>query len=168
MSSEKGSARGRTNSTSSKGNRPSSSSNSVPSSISAYQYAIDLGFTMVTRSRSRLFGIWIGSLTESSTPLRPSANLIRPSGEVIQMRSLASPSSNMESSTPPPTTYSQAVTPDKRFVPRPEFKTYFKKSIEVYYPTIELEYQNLTLEESTVSKIFPKGFNFLPEKTSTK
>ncbi|XP_050941530.1 uncharacterized protein LOC127149710 [Cucumis melo] len=113
MSSEKGSARGRTNSTSSKGNCPSSSSNSVPSPMSADQYAMDLGFTTVTRSRSRSSDIRIGSPTESSTPPRPSANLIRPSGRVVQMRPHASPSSNRESSTPP-TTYSQAVTPNKR------------------------------------------------------
>nr|ADN34145.1 hypothetical protein [Cucumis melo subsp. melo] len=166
MSSEKGSARGRTNSTSSKGHRPSSSSNSEPSPMSAYQYTMDLGFTIVTRSRSRLSSIWIGSPTESSTPPRPSVNLIRPSGGVIQMRPPASPSSNRESSTPP-TTYSQAVTLDKRFVPRPEIKSYFQKSIVVYDPIIEPEYQSLTLEEM-VSKIFPKDFNFLPEDLKKK
>ncbi|KAA0038837.1 hypothetical protein E5676_scaffold1121G00570 [Cucumis melo var. makuwa] len=106
MSSEKGSARGRTNSTSSKGNRPSSSSNFAPSPMSAYQYAMDLGFTTVTRSRSRSSSIRIGSPTESSTPPRPSANLIRPSRGVVQMRPSASHSSNKESSTLP-TTYSQ-------------------------------------------------------------
>ncbi|KAA0060485.1 hypothetical protein E5676_scaffold119G00760 [Cucumis melo var. makuwa] len=81
--------------------------------MSADQYAMDLGFTTVTRSRSRSSDIRIGSPTESSTPPRPSANLIRPSGRVVQMRPHASPSSNRESSTPP-TTYSQAVTPNKR------------------------------------------------------
>ncbi|KAA0026217.1 hypothetical protein E5676_scaffold343G00750 [Cucumis melo var. makuwa] len=161
MSSKKGNARGRTNSTSSKGNRLSSSSNSAPSPMSADQYAMDLGFTIVTRSRSRLSGIGIGFPTESSTPPRPSANLIRPFGRVVQMKPPASPSSNRKSSTPP-TTYSQAVTPDKRFVPRPKIKFYFQKSIVVYDPTIELEYQSLTLEEA-VSKIFPEDFNFLPE-----
>ncbi|KAA0025901.1 hypothetical protein E6C27_scaffold34G001890 [Cucumis melo var. makuwa] len=45
MSSKMGSARGRTNSTSSKGNHPSSSSNSAPSPMSADQYAMELGFT---------------------------------------------------------------------------------------------------------------------------
>ncbi|KAA0032003.1 hypothetical protein E5676_scaffold96G00980 [Cucumis melo var. makuwa] len=86
MSSEKGSARGRTNFTSSKGNRQYSSSNSAPSPMSANQYTMDLGFTTVTRSRSRSYGIRIGSPTESSTPPRPSVNLIRPSGGVVQMR----------------------------------------------------------------------------------
>ncbi|KAA0025868.1 hypothetical protein E5676_scaffold195G00150 [Cucumis melo var. makuwa] len=41
------------------------------------------GFTMVTRSRSRSSDIWIESHMESSTPLRPLANLIRPSGGVV-------------------------------------------------------------------------------------
>ncbi|KAA0051485.1 hypothetical protein E6C27_scaffold174G00040 [Cucumis melo var. makuwa] len=113
MSLEKGSGRGRTNSTSSKGNHPSSSSNSAPSPMSANIYAMDLGFTTIIRSRSRLYGIRIGSPTESSTPPRSSTNLIRPSGGIIQMRPPASPSSNRESSTSP-TTYSQAVTLDKR------------------------------------------------------
>ncbi|KAA0067933.1 hypothetical protein E6C27_scaffold138G001030 [Cucumis melo var. makuwa] len=108
MSSEKVSARGRTNSTSSKGNCPYSSSNSAPSPMSANQYAMDLGFTTVTRSRSRSFDIKIGSPTESSTPPRPSANLIHSSGGVVQMRPPVAPSSNRESSTPP-ITYSQAV-----------------------------------------------------------
>ncbi|KAA0032507.1 hypothetical protein E6C27_scaffold465G00150 [Cucumis melo var. makuwa] len=112
MSSKKGSARGRTNSTSSKGNCPSSSSNSAPSPMSVDQYAMDLGYTTVIQSRSKSSGIWIRSPMESSTPPRPSVNLIHPFGEVIQMRSSASPSSNRESSTLP-TTYSQAVTPDK-------------------------------------------------------
>uniref|UniRef100_A0A9I9E7U5 Uncharacterized protein n=1 Tax=Cucumis melo TaxID=3656 RepID=A0A9I9E7U5_CUCME len=103
MSSEKGSARGRTNSTRLKGNHPSSSSNSAPSPISADQYAIDLGFTTVTRSRSRSSGIRIGSPMESSTPHRPSANLIHLFGEVVQITPPASPSSNRESSTPPTT-----------------------------------------------------------------
>ncbi|TYK08792.1 hypothetical protein E5676_scaffold1300G00210 [Cucumis melo var. makuwa] len=93
--------------------------------MSADQYAMDLGFTTVTRSRSRSSGIRIGSLTESSTPPRPSANLICPSGGVVQMRPSASPSSNKEYSTPP-TTYSQVVTPDKWFVPRPESNLIFK------------------------------------------
>ncbi|KAA0047770.1 hypothetical protein E5676_scaffold155G001130 [Cucumis melo var. makuwa] len=124
MSSKNGSVRGRIDSTSSKGNLPSFSSNSAPSPMSADQYAMDLGFTMVTQSRSRSSGIWIGSPTESSTPPRPSANLIRPFGGVIQMRHVASPSSNKESFTPP-TTYSQVVTPDKWFVSRPENKSYF-------------------------------------------
>lgn len=31
----------------------------------------------------------------------------------------------------------------------------------VYDPIIEPEYQNLTLDE-TISKIFPQGFNFIP------
>uniref|UniRef100_A0A9I9ELE2 Uncharacterized protein n=1 Tax=Cucumis melo TaxID=3656 RepID=A0A9I9ELE2_CUCME len=76
---KKGSVRGRTNSTSSNGNRPSSSSNSAPSPMSADQYAMDLGFTMVTRSRTRSFGIRVGSPTESSTLPRPLVNLIHPS-----------------------------------------------------------------------------------------
>ncbi|KAA0032939.1 hypothetical protein E5676_scaffold482G00650 [Cucumis melo var. makuwa] len=125
MSSKKESARVRTNSTSSKRNSPSSSSNSAPSPMSADQYAMDLRFTIVTRSRSRSFVIRIGSPTESSTPPRPSANLIRPSGEVVQMRPPASPFSNRESSTPP-TTYSQAVTPNKRFVPNLKSNLIFK------------------------------------------
>ncbi|KAA0066384.1 hypothetical protein E5676_scaffold602G00610 [Cucumis melo var. makuwa] len=140
MSSKKGSARGRTNSTSSKGNHASSSSNSAPSPTGADQYAMEVGFTTVTRSRSRSSNIRIGSLTESTTPPRPSVNLIHPSSGVVQMRPPASPSSNRESSTPS-TTYSQAVTPDKRFVPRPEIKSYFQKLIVVYDPIIELEYQ---------------------------
>ncbi|KAA0041195.1 hypothetical protein E6C27_scaffold128G001430 [Cucumis melo var. makuwa] len=82
--------------------------------MSADQYAMDLRFTTVTRSKSRSSDIQIGSPTESSTPPRPSANLIRPSSGFVQMRPPASPSSNNESSTPP-TTYSQAVTPNKRF-----------------------------------------------------
>ncbi|KAA0063460.1 hypothetical protein E5676_scaffold110G00300 [Cucumis melo var. makuwa] len=146
MSTKKGSARGRTNSTSLKDNRPSSS-NFAPSPMSAYQYAMDLGFTMVIRSRARSSDIRIGSPTESSTPHRPSTNLVRPSGEVIQMRPHASPSSNREST--PPTTYSQVVTPDKRFVPRPEIKSYFQKPIVVYNPIIESEYQSLTLEKTS-------------------
>ena len=77
------------------------------------------------------------------------------------MRPPASLSSNRESSTPP-TTNSQTVTPDKRLVPRPEIKSYFQKPIVVYDPIIEPKYQSLTSEE-TVSKIFPKDFNFLPE-----
>ncbi|KAE8646253.1 hypothetical protein Csa_023844, partial [Cucumis sativus] len=151
----------RANSTSSRGNRPSSSSNSAPSPMSADQYAMDLGFTTVTRSRARSSRIQIGSPTKSSTPPRTSANLIRPSSEVVQMRPLASPLSNRESSTPP-TTYSQVITPDKRFVPRLEIKSYFQKPVIVYDSIIEPEYQSLTLEE-TVSKIFPDNFNFLPD-----
>ncbi|KAA0066421.1 hypothetical protein E5676_scaffold602G00180 [Cucumis melo var. makuwa] len=129
--------------------------------MSADQYAMDLGFTTVTRSRSRSSSIRIESSTESSTPPRPSANLIRPFGGAVQMRPPASPSSNRESSTPP-TTYSQTVTPDKRFVPRPEIKSYFQKSIVVYDLIIEPEYQSITLEK-TVSKIFLDNFNLLPE-----
>ena len=74
-------------------------------------------------------------------------------------------SSNRESSTPPPTTFSKAITLDKWFVPRPKIKTYFQKSIVLYDPIIEPEYQSLTLEET---KIFPKGFNFLPEDLTKK
>ncbi|KAA0051330.1 hypothetical protein E6C27_scaffold55G00480 [Cucumis melo var. makuwa] len=95
-----------------KGNCPSSSSNSAPSPMSMDQYAMDLGFTMVTRSRSRSSDIWIGSPTESSTRPRPLANLIRHSSGVVQMRPPTSPSSIRETSTSP-TTYSQVVTPDK-------------------------------------------------------
>ncbi|KAA0054249.1 hypothetical protein E5676_scaffold45G00540 [Cucumis melo var. makuwa] len=84
MSSKKGSARGRANFTSSKGNRPYSSSNSTPSPMSVDQYAMDLGFTTVTRSRFRLSDIQIRSTTKSSTPPRPLFNLIRPFGGVIQ------------------------------------------------------------------------------------
>ncbi|KAA0038233.1 hypothetical protein E5676_scaffold84664G00470 [Cucumis melo var. makuwa] len=84
---------------------------------------------------------------ESLTPPRPSAILIHPSGRVVQMRPSGSPSSNKESSTPPPTTYSQAVTPKKWFVSRLEIKTYFQKSIAVYDPIIESEYQSLSLDE---------------------
>ncbi|KAA0026180.1 hypothetical protein E5676_scaffold343G001290 [Cucumis melo var. makuwa] len=127
MNSKKGSTRGRTNSTSSKGNLPSSSSNSTPSPMSANQYAMDLGFTTVTQSRSRSSDIQIGSQTESSTPPRPWANLSHPSGGVVQMRPPTSPSSNRESSTPP--TYSQAVTSNKRFETRLEIKSYFQKPI---------------------------------------
>ncbi|KAA0041699.1 hypothetical protein E5676_scaffold594G00320 [Cucumis melo var. makuwa] len=82
---KKGSVRGRTNSTSSNGNRPSSSSNSAPSPMSADQYAMDLGFTMVTRSRTRSFGIRVGSPTESSTLPRPLVNLIHPSEDEEQV-----------------------------------------------------------------------------------
>ncbi|KAA0060855.1 hypothetical protein E6C27_scaffold137G00900 [Cucumis melo var. makuwa] len=127
MSSEKGSVRGRTNSTSSKGNRPSSSSNSAPSPMSADQYAMDLGFATVTRSRSRSSDIRIGSLTESSTSPRPSTNLIRPFDGVVQMRPLAFPSSNRESSTPL-TAYSQAVTPDKAVCAKTRDQILFSKA----------------------------------------
>ncbi|TYK05499.1 hypothetical protein E5676_scaffold83G002110 [Cucumis melo var. makuwa] len=74
--------------------------------MSADQYAMDLGFTVVTRSRSRSSDIQIGYLTKSSTLLRPSTNLIRPSGRVVKMMPPPSPSSNRESSSPHPTTYS--------------------------------------------------------------
>ncbi|TYK24225.1 hypothetical protein E5676_scaffold27G00310 [Cucumis melo var. makuwa] len=129
MSSKKGSARGRTNSTSSKGNHPSSSSNFAPSPMSVDQYAMHLGFTTLTQSKSRSCGIRIGSPTESLTPPRPLANLIRPSGKVVQMRFPTSPLSNRESSTPP-TTYSQAVTPDKRN-PEKKLKTTSAKKGQV-------------------------------------
>ncbi|KAA0037370.1 hypothetical protein E5676_scaffold85G00520 [Cucumis melo var. makuwa] len=112
MSSERRGARGRVSSTSSKANQRSSSSNSTPLPMSADQYAMDLGFTKVSLSRSRSFGIWIGSLTESLTSPRPLAKLIRPSDGVVQMRPPTSPSSNRKSSTPPPTTYSHVVTPN--------------------------------------------------------
>ncbi|KAA0050988.1 hypothetical protein E5676_scaffold675G00510 [Cucumis melo var. makuwa] len=83
MSSEKGSTRRRTDSTSSKGNCPSSSSNSIPSLMSEDQYAIDLGFTTVTQSRLRSPNIRIGSPMESSTRPRTSTNLIHPFGGVV-------------------------------------------------------------------------------------
>ncbi|KGN44648.1 hypothetical protein Csa_015821 [Cucumis sativus] len=106
MSLERGSVRGRANSISSRGNHPSSYSNLAPSPMSADQYAMNLGFTTVTISRARSSDIQIGyNSTESSTPPRPSTNLIRPSGEVIQTRPSASSLSNRDSS-PPPTTYS--------------------------------------------------------------
>ena len=82
------------------------------------------------------------------------------------MRLLTFPSSNIESSTPPSTIYSQVVTPNKQFVPKPKIKTYFQKMIIVYDPIIEHEYQSLTLEE-TVSKIFP-GVSISFQKTSEK
>ncbi|KAA0034836.1 hypothetical protein E6C27_scaffold213G00790 [Cucumis melo var. makuwa] len=81
--------------------------------MSAYQYAMDLGFITITQSKSRLSDIQIESLMESATPSRPLANLIRPSGGVVQMRPPTT-SSNKESYTPP-TTYSQAVTSGKQF-----------------------------------------------------
>ena len=91
MSFERGNTKGRLISTSSKGNRSSSSSNYAPSPMNANQYAMDLGFATVSRSRSR---------SKSSTPPRPSASLICPSCRVVQMRPHVSPSSNKESSTP--------------------------------------------------------------------
>ncbi|KAA0061978.1 hypothetical protein E6C27_scaffold89G002780 [Cucumis melo var. makuwa] len=120
MSFERGNTKGRLISTSSKGNRSSSSSNYAPSPMNANQYAMDLGFATVSRSRSR---------SKSSTPPRPSASLICPSCRVVQMRPHVSPSSNKESSTPSPTTYSQVVTPEKWFVPKPKIKSYFQKSM---------------------------------------
>ncbi|KAA0053156.1 hypothetical protein E6C27_scaffold1248G00100 [Cucumis melo var. makuwa] len=155
MSSKKGSARGRTNSTSSKGNRPSSSSNFAPSPMSVDQYAMHLGFTTLTQSKSRSSGIRIGSPTESLTPPRPLANLIRPSGKVVQMRFPTSPLSNRESSTPP-TTYSQAVTPDKRFVPRLEIKSYFQKPTVVYDPIIEPGYQTSSSIQEDEEQVDPE------------
>ncbi|KAA0059031.1 polyprotein [Cucumis melo var. makuwa] len=61
------------------------------------------------------------------TPPRPSANLIRSSGIFVQMRPLASLSSNRESSTPS-TTYSQTVTPDKCYntASYPQYKILLK------------------------------------------
>ena len=51
------------------------------------------------------------------------------------------------------------VTLDKRFVPAPKIKIYFKKPIVVYDPITEFKYQSLTLDE-TISKIFLKSLNF--------
>lgn len=150
--------RGRGISTFSRGSCLSSSLNSTPSSMSAYQYTMDLVFIMVTWSRS--FGIQIKSPTESSTPLRLLANLIYPFGEIVQITFPTSPSSNRESYTPPPITYSQVVTLEKWFEPQLEIKTYFKKHTVIYDPIIELKYQNLILDE-IVSKMFSEGFIFL-------
>lgn len=54
------------------------------------------------------------------------------------------------------------MTLEKRFISRPEIKTYFQKSQIINEPIIKPEFQGLKLED-TISKMFIEGFNFVLE-----
>ncbi|CAK9323744.1 unnamed protein product [Citrullus colocynthis] len=137
----------------------SSSSKGKSLSSSSYapsQYVMDLVFTLVTRSRSRNTDTQPVYPIESSTPPpRPSANLVRSSDGLVQLRPTTPPSSNQGSSIPSLSTFSQAVGSKKKFVPRPKIKTYFKKT--QLHPMNEAE---LTVQGNFMNDLITVNYNF--------
>lgn len=140
-----------------KGKSPASS-NFAP--MSADQYAMNLGFTTVTRSRSRSSDIVIHEASESPTPQRSTTSSKRPSA--LSPFPLRPTVSSNQGSPIPSSTFSQEVQPEKRFISGLEVKSYFQKTNPVYDHIIEPEFESLSLEE-TIQKMFPEGFLFQPD-----
>lgn len=156
-----------TPSSSSKGKAQTSNSTS-PAPMTANQYAMDFGFTPVAKSKaSKSSSIQLLSSIGSYIPQGPSPFIIRPpTGQVAQLRPPVSSSSQgssiPSSSSSRPLTFKQAVQPEPRFVPRQEIKTYFQKANVLVESIIEPEFQCPDFKE-TLSKIYPKSFNFIPD-----
>lgn len=120
--------------------------------MSSNSYAMDIGFTPVTRYKTISTGIWLGSPTKSSTPPRPSSSSIRPSSGLVQLRPIVSPSTVSSSRSTTPSTYSTIVQPRRRFQPRPEITTYIPK--QVWSTNLSLK---MNTKVSTHSRLFTKS-----------
>ena len=134
------------------GKKPIASSN-TPTPMTSESYAMDVGFTLVTRSRAKLSK----KQAEVITPTRPSASPTRPSA--------ATPSRPTVSSTSKGpfvrSTSSDAVVP-VRFSPVPEIRTYFQKYVSIPEALVEPEYDDQKISEA-VKKAYPSGFFYILE-----
>ena len=139
-----------------KGKKPNASS-STPTPMTSDGYAMDSGFTLVTRSKAKLSK----KQTEVITPTRPSASSTRPS-VVTPSRPTVSSTSKKPSV---PSTYSDAVVP-VRFSPVPEIKTYFQKSVSIPEALVEQEYDDPKIGE-VVKKAYHRD-SFISQKIFIK
>ena len=135
-----------------KGKKPNASS-STPTPMTFNSYAMDAGFTLVTRSKAKLSK----KQAEVITPARPSASSTRPSA-VTPSRPTVSSTSKGPSV---PSTYSDVVV-SVRFSPVLEIKTYFQKSVSIPEALVEPEYDDPKIGE-VVKKAYPSGFFYIPE-----
>ena len=135
-----------------KGKKPIASSN-TPTPMTSDSYAMDAGFTLVTRSREKLSKKQV----EVITPTRPSASSTRPSAATPSRPTVSSTSKGSSI----PSTYSDVVVP-VRFSPVPEIRTYFQKSVSIPEVLVEPEYDDPKIRE-VVKKAYPSGFFYIPE-----
>ena len=138
--------------TAEKGKKPIASSN-THTPMTSYSYAMDAGFTLVTRSKVKLSQKQVGVIT----PTRPSASSTRPSSVTPSRPNVSSTSKGPSV----PSTYSDAVVP-VRFSPVLEIRTYFQKYVSLPEALVEPEYDDPKISE-VGKKAYPSGFFYIPE-----
>ena len=108
-------------------------------------YGMDVGFTVVTRSKAKL----AQRQTEVITPTRPYASSTRPSAVTPSRPTISSTSKGPSV----PLIYSDAVV-SVQFSPVLEIRTYFQKSVSLPEARVEPEYDDPKISE-VIKKAYP-------------